>query len=71
MRWRMALSLQDLDRDEGVPLDTSPLDYLKSHGFQVIYKEDLGDRVRYLLWNTYTEEELAVEERRYGGMGGS
>lgn len=71
MRWRLALSLQDLDRGEGVPLDTSPLDYLKSHGFQVVYKEDLGDRVRYLLWNIYTEEELAVEKRKYGGMGGS
>lgn len=71
MRWRMALSLQDLDRGEGVLMDTSPLDYLKSHGFQVVYKEDLGDRVRYLLWNIYTEEELAVEKRKYGDMGGS
>lgn len=71
MRWRIALSLKDLDRDEGVPLHTSPLDYLKSHGFQVVYKEDLGDRARYLLWNIYTEEELAVEKRKYGGMGGS
>lgn len=22
-------------------------------------------------WNIYTEEELAVEKRKYGGMGGS
>ncbi len=72
MRWRLALSLQDLDRGEGVLLDTSPLDYFKSRGFEVVYEEDLGDRVRYILWNVGSEEELAVEERKHGrGMGGS
>lgn len=71
MRWRIAPSLQDLDYGKGVLLDVFPLDYLRSHDFQVVYREDLGDRMRYLLWNIYTGKELAVEKRKRGGMGGS
>lgn len=64
----MALSLQDLDRGEGVPLNVFPLDYLRSQDFQVVYREDLGDRMRYILWNIYTGEELAVEKRKSSRM---
>ena len=64
-RWRVAVSLHDLRAGEGVVTERSPIDYLASQGYMVVYKEeeDSGNTIRFLLWRLYDGEEIAVEKR--------
>lgn len=61
MPWRIASTLEELRRGEGTLLERTPMDYLISQGYMVVYREADGEVTRFLLWRVYDGAEIAVE----------
>lgn len=60
MPWRVAPTLEELRRGEGTLLERTPMDYLISQGYMVVYREADGEVTRSLLWRVYDGAEIAV-----------
>lgn len=63
MPWRVASTLEELRRGEGTLLERTPMDYLISQGYTVVYREADGEVTRFLLWRVYDGAEIVVEKR--------
>lgn len=62
MPWRIASTLEELRRGKGTLLERTPMDYLISQGYMVVYREADGEVARFLLWRVYDGAEVAIEK---------
>lgn len=68
-RWRIASSYQELLRGDGHELERTPMDYLISQGYTVIYHEAYEEEgvKRWIFYRLHDGAEVAVE-KRWGKM---
>jgi hypothetical protein len=62
MPWRIASTLEELRLGGGTLLERTPMDYLISQGYMVVYREADGEVTRFLLRRVYDGAEKRWKE---------